>query len=142
MMRAQLVSKAPTRPERVLYALLDDVVGPGKWGRQLLIFDRWTVDACLPHLSLVIQADGTYWHGFDPATHAHRHVAANVARDRAQAAYLAKAGWSLLRLWEHDLKRDPEGCRIRIAAAVTAAQEAGGTRESPSPAAGRLVDVH
>jgi very-short-patch-repair endonuclease len=125
MQRDHLASRAPTRPELILYALLDDVVGRGKWSRQLLVFDKWTVDACMPELSLVIQADGSYWHGYDPATHTHSRIATNMANDRAQAAYLSKVGWSLLRLWEHDLKADPQNCRARIVDALAATRDAG-----------------
>lgn len=51
-----------TRPRRVL--------GPGKVAVTLALL------ACLPELSLVIQADRSYWLGSDPATHTHSHLVA------------------------------------------------------------------
>lgn len=121
MQRAHLASRAPTAPERNLYALLDNVVGEGNWSSQHLVFDKWTVDAALPHLRLVIQADGDYWHGYDPKTHASPMVAKNRLNDRRQAAYMEKAGWLLLRLWEHDLKLRPDWCAEQIRQHVTMA---------------------
>jgi very-short-patch-repair endonuclease len=114
MQRDMLASRAPTAPERNLYALLDGVVGEGNWSSQYLVFDKWTVDAALPDLRLVIQADGDYWHGYDPKTHAHYSVAKNRLNDHRQALYMDKAGWLLLRLWEHDLKLRPEWCADQI----------------------------
>lgn len=101
MQRNHLASRGPTRPERILYALLDELVNTEEWRSQYFVFDKWTVDACIPALRLVIQADGTYWHGYDPATRMHPMIVRNIRNDRSQAAYLAKAGWHLLRLWEH-----------------------------------------
>ena len=114
MQRDHLASRAPTGCERNLYALLDAVVGEGSWNSQYLVFDKWTVDAALPNLRLVIQADGDYWHGYDPKTHSSPMVAKNRTNDRRQALYMDKAGWHLLRLWEHDLKLRPEWCADQI----------------------------
>jgi DNA mismatch endonuclease (patch repair protein) len=114
MQRDHLASRSPTAPERNLYALLDDVVGEGRWSSQYLVFDKWTVDAALPNLRLVIQADGDYWHGYDPKTHDKPMVVKNRLNDRRQAMYMEKVGWLLLRLWEHDLKLRPEWCADQI----------------------------
>jgi|SRR5450631_1798055 len=53
-------------------------------------------------------------HGYDPKTHAHYSVAKNRLNDHRQALYMDKAGWLLLRLWEHDLKLRPEWCAEQI----------------------------
>jgi len=114
MQRDHLASRCPTAPERNLYALLDNVVGEGNWISQHLVFDKWTVDAAIPNLQLVIQADGDYWHGYDPKTDENPMVAKNRLNDRRQALYLEKVGWVLLRLWEHELKLRPEWCADQI----------------------------
>lgn len=114
MQRDHLASRAPTRCERALYVLMDSVFGAGHWASQYLVADRWTVDACVPSMRLVVQADGDYWHGYDPAHRTHPTVAKNIQNDRRQDKYLAKAGWRVLRLWEHELLREPEACQARL----------------------------
>lgn len=35
-------------------------------------------------------------------------IAGNVIRDKQINARLVKAGWSVLRIWEHEVRDDPE----------------------------------
>ena len=96
----------------MLYALMDRAVGPGNWERQCPLF-HWVVDAAIPEQKVVIQADGDFWHGKKAADRGEAppdFVDEAVKRDRSQNAYLAKAGWRILRLWESELLGDPEGC--------------------------------
>jgi very-short-patch-repair endonuclease len=141
MQRNMLALRGPTGCERNLYALLDDVVGEGRWSRQLEVFDKWVVDAALPNLRLVIQADGDYWHGYDPKTHGHYNVAKSLLNDRRQAMYMKKAGWLLLRLWEHDLKLRPDWCadQIRFYVSLATAQPLPDSQTEPSPELGSPV---
>ena len=130
MQRDLLASRAPTRPERILYALLDEILGEGQWASQYVVFDKWTVDAAVPSHRLLLQADGDYWHGWDPATHAHKHVKRNMLNDRRQDAYVGKTEWTSLRLWEHDLRDRPEWCAHEIRAALTAARRPSDARRT------------
>lgn len=114
MQHAQLLRRGPTRPERILYSLMDDVAGEGAWAREYLVFDKWTVDACIPERRLIVQADGDYWHGLRPEWQAVPRVAANMANDRRQNAYVAKTEWTMIRLWETDLINRPDWCRDLI----------------------------
>lgn len=41
-----------------------------------------------------------------------------VARDREVTAGLRAQGWTVLRLWEHDVLRDPDGCARSVLDAV------------------------
>ncbi|WP_439678251.1 DUF559 domain-containing protein [Embleya sp. MST-111070] len=119
---AMLTTRAETRPERILYALLDRLVpelAPGTaWARQLRLLDRWTVDAAIPDLRLVLQADGDYWHGLHEKDHRDPRVAANMANDAYQDRKLAEAGWQVLRFWETDLIRRLPDCADRLTRAV------------------------
>ena len=125
MQRAQLRRRGPTRPERILYALMDEVLGQGSWVREHLVFDKWTVDVGVPGMKLAIQADGDYWHGLRPQWRTVPRVARNMANDRAQNAYFATADWTLLRLWETDLIGRPDWCIEQIRDAVLTASTAG-----------------
>ena len=58
--------------------------------KQKLINGRFLVDAYIPSLNLVIEADGNYWHSLERV----------VKKDKAENAYLTKCGFNLLRLSE------------------------------------------
>ena len=53
---------------------------------------------------LIVFADGTYWHNFPHGTD----------KDRRQTEHLKSLGFTVLRLWEHDINRDPMACLDRI----------------------------
>ena len=61
--------------------------------KQRVINNKFVVDAYIPKLNLVIEADGNYWHSLDK----------NKKRDKAKNAYLAKCGFNLLRLTETEI---------------------------------------
>ena len=41
-------------------------------------------------------------------------IETNMARDRRVGRKLRSDGWSVVRLWEHDIQKDPEKCLRRI----------------------------
>ncbi len=41
-----------------------------------------------------------------------------VARDREVTSALREQGWTVLRLWEHDVLRDPDGCARTVLDAI------------------------
>lgn len=117
-----LTRRAPTRPERILYALLDTLTAEAdpclRWERQLRLLNRWTVDAAIPSLCLVLQADGDYWHGLHPKHHTDPRVLRNMANDVFQDRQLTAEGWTVHRFWERDLIRDLPSCTKRLRAAI------------------------
>ncbi|MFJ8255566.1 endonuclease domain-containing protein [Streptomyces sp. NPDC094466] len=117
-----LTRRAPTRPERILYTLLDTLTAEAdpslRWERQLRLLNRWTVDAAIPSLRLVLQADGDYWHGLHPKDHTDPRVLRNMANDVFQDSRLTAEGWTVHRFWERDLIRDLPACTTRLRAAI------------------------
>jgi hypothetical protein len=89
-----------------------------------------TVDVALPDRRTVILAHGCFWHGCprhyrvpkSKVAFWKKKIETNRARDRRQLAALRKAGWSVLVIWEHDLKRDPEGAVMRLVLGGSAAR--------------------
>jgi len=74
---------------------------------------------------LVVFVDGDFWHGFRyPAwkrrlPHFWREkIERNRARDLRNFAKLRHRGWRVIRVWEHQVKRDLTNCVSRIAAAL------------------------
>ena len=83
--------KEPTSIEKVVY---DYLVSNGIiFEKQKLINGKFIVDAYIPSMNLIIEADGKYWHTL-PKT---------VKKDKAENAYLTKCGFNLLRLTETEI---------------------------------------
>lgn len=72
-----------------------------------------------PKVALFV--DGCFWHGCPrhgtkPKTNAkfwRNKIATNQARDRRVNSALRKRGWSVVRIWEHELRRKDEAKLIR-----------------------------
>lgn len=79
-------------------------------------------DVCFPTERIVVFVDGDFWHGFNwrslrPKLKNQfwiRKIRRNRERDREVDAALRKEGWSVVRLWEHQLKHTPDACAARI----------------------------
>jgi len=123
MQRTMLDRRAPTRCEVQLYRLLDELLGPDHWERQHLV-GHWVVDAAVPQLRLVLQADGNYWHGRTSEARSDPRVRSNMANDRRQDRWMAQHDWVSLRLWDSELLERTDECRDRIASTLDNAFEA------------------
>ena len=77
---------------------------------------RVKVDFVFPKRRLAVFVDGCFWHGCpkhatQPKSNAvfwRKKFAGNRARDRLVTRTLRRAGWRVLRLWEHELARKRE----------------------------------
>ncbi len=84
-------------------------------------------DFAFPLLRLAVFVDGCFWHGCPhcrrnaPSTNRsfwHEKIAANRGRDREVRRLLHRSGWTVLRIWEHELKNQPSvASRVRGALA-------------------------
>lgn len=91
---------------------------------------RRTADIVFSRARVAVFVDGCFWHGCPehasaPKTNAEwwtTKLARNVERDRETDALLAAAGWSVIRVWEHEL---PGEAAERVQALVEGAR--GGT---------------
>ena len=70
---------------------------------------------------VLVFCDGDFWHGYRyaekkrPAKKYWREkIKGNMRRDRKVSRKLRRDGWSVLRIWEHDIKRKPEKCMQKI----------------------------
>lgn len=96
-----------------------------------------TPDIVLRRYRTVVFVDGDYWHGrillergraalmksFRPQHRAFwvAKIERNVERDAFQTNQLAAMGWTVVRVWERDVMRDPEGVAHLIACAIDSA---------------------
>lgn len=83
--------KVPTSIEKKLY---EELKRRGLlFETQKLIGGKFIVDAYIPSLNLIIEADGDYWHSLPRV----------VGKDKAENAYLMKCGYKLVRWREVDI---------------------------------------
>lgn len=84
---------------------------------------RRTADIVYPRMKVAVFVDGCFWHGCPehsktPSTNTWYwpdKIAGNVRRDQDTTAQLQKAGWTVIRVWEHEA---PEGAAARVMAAA------------------------
>jgi DNA mismatch endonuclease, patch repair protein len=73
-------------------------------------------DIVFPVRKLAVFIDGCFWHKcpVDYHTPATRHefwakkIDENVARDARVNSLLSKTGWEVVRIWEHEVRRNPK----------------------------------
>jgi DNA mismatch endonuclease (patch repair protein) len=69
--------------------------------------------------------DGDFWHGYRFPAWEHqlsqfwrRKITANRRRDAKNFRTLRRAGWTVLRIWQHDIERDLAACVERVVKAI------------------------
>jgi DNA mismatch endonuclease, patch repair protein len=73
-------------------------------------------DIALPKKKIAIFIDGDFWHGYKYAIQKQRlpkkywikKIENNIIRDRKNRLGLRKKGWKILRIWEHEIKKNQE----------------------------------
>jgi very-short-patch-repair endonuclease len=96
--------KAPSSLEIAGSKILEEI--GVKFSTQVLIAEKFTVDALLDGRKIVVQWDGDYWHGFKKPNDARQRK--RIALDKSQDAYMRKCGYTVLRFWEHEVKNNKE----------------------------------
>ena len=94
------------------------------WRRHYAI--TGTPDFVFPKARIAVFADGCFWHGCTVCSQRPKHnaaywvgkIARNRARDRLVNRALRKEGWSVVRIWEHDLARRPRWVAAKLRAAI------------------------
>lgn len=124
----QAVRQKGTKPEKYIH---QELVRRGLQPRTATrpIADmRLTGDFVFPVKRLCVFIDGCFWHGCPdhfklPITNSAwwaEKVSETVQRDRRQTAKLNDAGWSVVRVWEHE---NPSKAVDRIVTAIPASLE-------------------
>lgn len=83
-----------------------------------------TPDFAFPRQHLAVFVDGCFWHACGRCKKGLNKLNAywanklrnNRLRDARQARQLRSQGWQTMRLWEHEVRRDPAKCANRIRA--------------------------
>ena len=130
--RSQLMARIKGRhtgPERAIAsALRTQGLYPSRHVRRL----PGTPDFVFHRLQIAVFVDGNFWHGwqFDKwrlklSERWEAKIAANIRRDKAAHRALRRQGWKVIRIWEHQVEKDIDGCVRRILEARSSARRAG-----------------
>jgi DNA mismatch endonuclease (patch repair protein) len=119
--RSEIMSRVKsknTSPERFVFAYLR---------KEKIHFQRHyrhapgSPDIALPRKRKAVFIEGGFWHGWQfqklrpkLAPYWRVKIANNMRRDKRNRVLLVKLGWSVLRIWDHDLKRRPIATLERI----------------------------
>ena len=89
-------------------------------------------DAVFPREKIAVFIDGDFWHGYRFAVWEHKlndfwkqKIRTNRQRDRRNFQKLRRLGWQVIRIWQHEIEKDPTRCIERIVAAVVRARQDG-----------------
>ncbi|GHB16035.1 MULTISPECIES: very short patch repair endonuclease [Streptomyces] len=92
------------------------------------VASRCTADFVLPRYSVAVFVDGCFWHGCP--SHGTRHfrgpnasrweakITTNIERDARNTKAASDAGWTVVRIWECEVKADADGAAQRVARAT------------------------
>ncbi|MEU2179021.1 very short patch repair endonuclease [Nocardia sp. NPDC019219] len=119
------VRNRDTRPEMQIRSELHRIGLRYRVNRQPVPGVRRSADIVFGPAHVAVMVDGCFWHGcprhMRPARRNHDFwadkIVANQVRDRETDQMLTKAGWLVLRIWEHE---DPAEAAARIASVVSA----------------------
>jgi len=97
---------------------------------------------------IAVFVDGDFWHGWHfPRWRGkltpfwREKISRNRERDQRNMARLRRAGWRVVRVWEHQIKRDPQGAVDRVVSALRSRPPftvADRDRKQYSPEPGRI----
>jgi len=83
-------------------------------------------DVVFPKEKVAVFIDGDFWHGWRLPAWEHKlspfwrdKLRTNRKRDQRNFRKLRALGWRVIRIWQHQIKQDPEGCIRLIVAALT-----------------------
>ena len=107
-----------TKPEKVVAELLTSAN---------ISFDEHAADLpgrpdiVIRTAKIAVFIDGDFWHGWQFERWRHKlapewekKIAENRRRDKKARADLKNAGWTVVRLWEHQIKKNAERCVRRL----------------------------
>ena len=83
-------------------------------------------DIVFPQQQVAVFVDGDFWHGWRFPAWRHKlsekwedKIAATIRRDRRNFQRLRRQGWTVIRIWEHQVKKDPVACATRVASRLS-----------------------
>lgn len=82
-------------------------------------------DIVFPRFKVVVFVDGDFWHGYRFPQWEHKlspfwreKISRNRERDRKNIRRLRRMGWSVVRVWKHEINADLELCLNKITSLI------------------------
>ncbi|MHB0859599.1 MAG: very short patch repair endonuclease [Anaerolineae bacterium] len=86
-------------------------------------------DVVFTRAKVAVFVDGDFWHGYDFASWQDKvsdfwkvKIGKSVERDEANNRKLGELGWTVIRIWQHEVKHDLDACVEQVVQAVRARQ--------------------
>jgi DNA mismatch endonuclease (patch repair protein) len=125
--RSEIMSRVRSKGNRATELRLGSLMrsqGVVGWRRNQSVFG--SPDFVFPKARLAVFVDGCFWHGCPqhckcPSSNRRfwkRKLSANRRRDLLVNRILRHKGWHVVRIWQHDLRRRPVWCVLRIVRAL------------------------
>ena len=88
-------------------------------------------DVVFTRAKVAVFVDGDFWHGWKFEEKKHKYkpywqqkIAENIERDERNFAALREMGWTVIRVWQHEIKKNSESVVERIVKAVDEGNDA------------------
>jgi DNA mismatch endonuclease (patch repair protein) len=128
--RSDIMSKVKNKDSKIEIALRKALWKEGYRYRKNSTKYFGKPDIVLTKYKTVIFVDSCFWHGCKkhgsiPATRTdfwERKIARNKERDKEVNRHYKKEGWQIIRVWEHELKKDFEKTVLVIKEKITKEQ--------------------
>lgn len=73
-------------------------------------------DIAFPKYKIAVFIDGDFWHGYNfklassrlPKVYWQDKISGNMMRDKTVTKELRRQGWKVIRIWEHQVKKNPQ----------------------------------
>jgi DNA mismatch endonuclease (patch repair protein) len=82
-------------------------------------------DIVFPNAKVAVFIDGDYWHGYRFPVWEHKlssfwreKIRKNRERDQKNFRKLRRTGWRVIRIWQHEIKKDIASCVARVISLV------------------------
>jgi len=108
------IKSADTKPELSIFR---ELAKRKKVFKKHYKINKISIDIASPKNKVAIFIDGDFWHGYRfsklkkrlPKKYWLPKIRANIKRDKLNRNKLKKDGWKVLRIWEHEIKKDLDG---------------------------------
>ena len=124
------IRKADTKPELVIRRL---VFARGLRYRKYSASLPGKPDLTFARAKVAVFVDGDFWHGWRFNEWEHKlcsdywkkKIRRNMERDVSNKALLEREGWTVIRIWEHEIEENADACVDRIEATVRLTRKMG-----------------
>lgn len=108
--RSEIMSKIRSKNTKAEMAVFRELRKRGIYFQKHYKRAPGSPDIALPRKKIAIFIDGDFWHGYQffktksrlPKKYWREKIESNIRRDKSNRAKLKKAGWKVMRVWEHE----------------------------------------